>query len=141
MSYNTKNYTEQGGDTTVIGGTLEIKEGARVKGLPASYILVDCGGVLLEEMLAGPVDITKAISAKEFFDICKSPLPKVITGLHQGSKDHQYHMQCVCSSETDMVGTAWIVNGSTAEMVTLFSAYIYVEDKRVYVRAHMKDLT
>lgn len=34
MSYNTKNYTEQGGEKTVIGGTLEFKEGAQVKGLP-----------------------------------------------------------------------------------------------------------
>ena len=32
MSYNVKNYTEQGGETTVIGGTLEIKEGASVTG-------------------------------------------------------------------------------------------------------------
>lgn len=35
MSYNTKNYTEQGGEKTVIGGTLEIKEGATVTGLPS----------------------------------------------------------------------------------------------------------
>lgn len=34
MSYSTKNYTEQGGDKTVIGGSLEIKEGAVVTGLP-----------------------------------------------------------------------------------------------------------
>lgn len=34
MSYNVKNYTEQGGETMVIGGTLEIKEGALVTGLP-----------------------------------------------------------------------------------------------------------
>ena len=34
MSYNTKNYTEQGGEKTVIGGTLEIKESATVTGLP-----------------------------------------------------------------------------------------------------------
>lgn len=33
MSYNTKNYTEQGGEKTVIGGVLEIKEGATVVGL------------------------------------------------------------------------------------------------------------
>lgn len=32
MSYNTKNYTEQGGETTVIGGTLKIEEGATVAG-------------------------------------------------------------------------------------------------------------
>lgn len=34
MSYNTKNFTEQGGEKTVIGGMLEIKEGAVVTGLP-----------------------------------------------------------------------------------------------------------
>ena len=42
MGYNTKNYTEQGGDKTVIGGVLEvkdgglitIKEGALITGLP-----------------------------------------------------------------------------------------------------------
>ena len=34
MSYNVKNYTEQGGEITVIGGTLEIKEGASITGLP-----------------------------------------------------------------------------------------------------------
>ena len=32
-TYNAKNYTEQGGDRLVIGGELEIKEGATVKGL------------------------------------------------------------------------------------------------------------
>ena len=41
MSYNGKNYAEQGGDKWVIGGTLEIKEGATVTGLPGgeSYTL------------------------------------------------------------------------------------------------------
>ena len=36
MSYNTKNYTEQGGDKTIIGGTLEIKQGSSVTGLPVA---------------------------------------------------------------------------------------------------------
>lgn len=30
MSYNAKNYTEQGGDKTVIGGELEILSGAKL---------------------------------------------------------------------------------------------------------------
>ena len=34
MSYTTKNYTTDGGDKTVIGGTLDIKEGAILLGLP-----------------------------------------------------------------------------------------------------------
>ena len=37
MSYNVNNYTEQGGEKTVIGGTLEIKEGASVTGLPTQF--------------------------------------------------------------------------------------------------------
>ena len=36
MGYNTKNYTEQGGEKTVIGGMLEIKEGASITGLPSA---------------------------------------------------------------------------------------------------------
>ena len=34
MSYTTKNYTTDGGDKTVISGTLDIKEGAILLGLP-----------------------------------------------------------------------------------------------------------
>lgn len=34
-TYNTKNYTEQGGDVTHIGGKLIIEEGATVEGLNA----------------------------------------------------------------------------------------------------------
>lgn len=37
--YNAKNYTEQGGDVTHIGGRLIIEEGASVEGLPSSYTL------------------------------------------------------------------------------------------------------
>lgn len=46
MSYNTKNYTEQGGEKTVIGGTLEIKEGSSVTGLSADPLLVATGDTL-----------------------------------------------------------------------------------------------
>ena len=56
MSYNTKNYTEQGGEKTVIGGTLEIKEGASVTGLSADPLLVTT-----EETLGG----VKASAADE----------------------------------------------------------------------------
>ena len=34
---NVKNYTEQGGEKTVIGGTLEIAEGGQVTGLPPAF--------------------------------------------------------------------------------------------------------
>lgn len=34
---NVKNYTEQGGEKTVIGGVLEISEGGQVIGLPSNF--------------------------------------------------------------------------------------------------------
>ncbi|MGE5417481.1 MAG: head fiber protein [Acidobacteriota bacterium] len=34
---NVKNYTEQGGEKTVIGGTLEIAPGGMVTGLPSGF--------------------------------------------------------------------------------------------------------
>ena len=37
MSYNVKNYTEQGGEVTHIGGTLVVEEGGSVEGLPSSF--------------------------------------------------------------------------------------------------------
>ena len=36
MGYNAKNYTEQGGDVTHIGGKLIVEEGGSVEGLPTS---------------------------------------------------------------------------------------------------------
>ncbi|MDD3306827.1 head fiber protein [Acetobacterium carbinolicum] len=41
MSYTTKNYTTDGGDKTVIGGTLDIKEGAVLLGLPQAAYQAD----------------------------------------------------------------------------------------------------
>lgn len=35
MSYNARNYTEQGGEITHIGGTLIVDEGGSVEGLPS----------------------------------------------------------------------------------------------------------
>ena len=55
MSYNAKNYTEQGGEKTVIGGTLEIKEGASVTGLPSLEV-----SAATETTLGGIKAATKA---------------------------------------------------------------------------------
>ena len=49
MSYNAKNYTEQGGEKTVIGGILEFTDEAQVVNLPAgglSYASADRAGVV-----------------------------------------------------------------------------------------------
>lgn len=57
MSYNTKNFTEQGGDKTVIEGTLEIKgtlkvdEGAEIEGLPKAENQVESEATELATLL------------------------------------------------------------------------------------------
>lgn len=54
---NVKNYTEQGGEKTVIGGILEIAEGGQIVGLPSSFtktsfqansIATDAAGIVLD---------------------------------------------------------------------------------------------
>lgn len=51
---NVKNYTEQGGEKTVIGGTLEIAEGGQVIGMftPAAFqadsVAVDVPGLVAD---------------------------------------------------------------------------------------------
>ena len=48
MSYNVKNYTEQGGEKTVIGGTFEVLDGAtvtRVTGITAAAKATVLGGI------------------------------------------------------------------------------------------------
>lgn len=50
MSYNVKNYTEQGGETTVIGGTLEIKEGASVTGFPQAENQADSTAATIADL-------------------------------------------------------------------------------------------
>lgn len=50
MSYNIKNYTEQGGETTVIGGTLEIKEGASITGLPKAENQIDSTATTIADL-------------------------------------------------------------------------------------------
>lgn len=52
MDYNSKNYMEQGGEKWVIGGTLEIKEGASVIGLPSAVHQADSAASDVPGLLA-----------------------------------------------------------------------------------------
>lgn len=52
MSYSTKNYTEQNGETTVIGGTLKIEENAVVTGLPQAENQADSTATTIADLRA-----------------------------------------------------------------------------------------
>lgn len=64
MSYNAKNYTEQGGEKTVIGGTLEIKEGASVTGLPSQITQAENQSDSTATTIAGLVSDFNALLSK-----------------------------------------------------------------------------
>ena len=55
MEYNAKNYMAQGGDRLVIGGSLEIQEGASVTGLPPATV-----SAATEETLGGVIAAAKS---------------------------------------------------------------------------------
>lgn len=61
--YNAKNYTEQGGDVTHIGGKLIIEDGASIEGLPAAENQADSEAstiAALKEDFNGLLDKLKA---------------------------------------------------------------------------------
>ena len=62
--YNAKNYTEQGGEKTVIGGTLEILEGASVTGFPSSFTPAENQSDSTATTIAGLVVDFNALLAK-----------------------------------------------------------------------------
>lgn len=61
---NVKNYTEQGGEKTVIGGTLEIAEGGQVVGLPSSFTPATFQADSVATTIAGLVVDFNALLAK-----------------------------------------------------------------------------
>lgn len=62
MSYNAKNYTEQGGEITHIGGKLVIDEGGSVEGLPSGKM--ENQSASTSETLAGLVEDFNALLSK-----------------------------------------------------------------------------
>ena len=61
---NVKNYTEQGGEKTVIGGTLEIAEGGQVTGLPSAFTPAAFQANSIAADVAGLVTDFNALLAK-----------------------------------------------------------------------------
>ena len=64
MEYNAKNYMAQGGDRLVIGGTLEIREGASVTGLPSQFTPAENQSDSTATTIAGLVVDFNALLAK-----------------------------------------------------------------------------
>ena len=60
---NAKNYTEQGGEKTVIGGTLEIKEGAELAGFPKAENQADGTATTISDLKSDFNDLLSKLKA------------------------------------------------------------------------------
>jgi len=117
MGYNTKNYTEQGGEKTVIGGTLEIKEGASVTGLSADPLLV-----ATEETLGG----VKAAAAGE------SDTVEVKIG-----EDGKLYVQALAVATSETLGGVIAEEATVGDTVEVKIG----EDGKLYVPTYPADAT
>ena len=117
MSYNSKNYTEQGGEKTVIGGTLEIAEGASVTGLSADPLLV-----ATEETLGG----VKAAAAGE------SDTVEVKIG-----EDGKLYVQALAAATAEALGGVIAEESAEGDTVEIKIG----EDSKLYAPAYPADAT
>jgi biopolymer transport protein ExbD len=117
MGYNTKNYTEQGGEKTVIGGTLEIKEGASVTGLSANPLLV-----ATEETLGG----VKAAAAGEDDTV------EVKIG-----EDGKLYVQALAAATAEALGGVMAEVADEGDTVEIKIG----EDSKLYAPAYPTDAT
>ena len=138
MNYNAKNYTEQGGDTTHIGGKLVIEQGAIVEGLPsASGIVLDCGGLSFEEAIEGDVDITEHISVAELHAAVISDAPITIKGFTYDDLSITFTDVRRCPTDDYLWINAELIWPSTGEIFQIATGMILVDNNTVKARGYV----
>lgn len=103
--YNAKNYTEQGGEKTVIGGVLEIQDGAEVTGLPSSggaeksEFPDTFQGSMCEEL---PTD-TDAPAAQIATAVNTIRLALIANGMMEGLTQTTFGFHGICETTNDVL--------------------------------------
>lgn len=130
-----KNYTEQGGDRTVIGGTLEFGKEAKVKGFPSlsSAIVLDCGGITVSQAAENPLDITEAVPLNDFTAACAGENAVIIRGVSMQDGGAECSIQTLCCTEGIITGMGFLISNA-AVMAGYIGVYVYSENSRVYIR-------
>lgn len=95
MSSTIKNYTEQGGDRTVIGGELAFEEGARLTGLPssASAIVLDMQEYNLGDAIFETQDISNIITPEQFYEATSGDRIVIINNAAFGGLPGKFSIQ------------------------------------------------
>ena len=132
MSYNTKNYVEQGGERLVIGGEMEFKEGARVTGLPTAIVL-DFQGQNLMQARGNPVDVTDLVPLDLFLEATQCRSPIIIRGLMFNNEEVGVQGMATKTNQGIYVMAGY--NGYGAALIGVITLLLYCNDNRVYMLA------
>lgn len=146
MSSNVKNYTEQGGARTVIGGELVFEDGARVSGLPSdssaapvspdvAYYVLDLEGIDLSTVLQEPLEITGLFPPETFEAASGGYKPVLFRNAVFYSE--RFSVLSVTGSEGNYItGVGVIPSSNEAKLQTLVTVMIYRDEDRVMLRAN-----
>lgn len=133
MSYNTKNYVEQGGERLVIGGEMEVKEGARVTGLPTAIVL-DFHGQSVAQAFSDAVDVTEAIPLELFLEATRCEKPIVFRGLEL--EVNEVGVQGAATMTGQGIYAMAGYNGNGAQLLGVITLLLYTYNDRVWLRVH-----
>ena len=131
MSYNTKNYVEQGGERLVIGGEMEFKEGARVTGLPTAIVL-DFQGQSVAQAFADAVDVTEAIPMEQFLEATRCESPIIFRGLEL--EGNEVGVQGAATMTGQGIYAMAGYNGNGAQLLGVITLLLYTYDDKVWLR-------
>lgn len=132
MSYNTKNYVEQGGERLVIGGEMEFKEGARVTGLPTAIVL-DFHGQSLNAAFRNAIDVTEAIPLSQFLEATRCESPIILRGIMLG--DDEVGVQGMATMTGQGIFAMAGYNGNGASLLGVITLLLYQYDDKVWLVA------
>lgn len=146
MSSNVKNYTEQGGERTVIGGELVFEDGARVSGLPSDssagpvdpdtvFYVLDLDGMDLSSVLDEPVEITDLFTTESFEAASGGFKPVLFRNAEIYSQ--RFSVLSVTGSDGRYItGVGVVPSSNEAKLKTLVTIMIYRDEDRIMLRAN-----
>ncbi len=131
MSYSAKNYTEQGGDRTVIGGDVSFEEGARITGFPTP-VVIDFKGFNFLNALNENVDVTDIIPVETFREASRCAGPIIIRGL--SFLDFEVGVQGMATMTDRGIYAMAPYNGNYgASLIGILTLLLYLDEDKVWV--------
>ncbi len=101
MEYNAMNYTEQGGEKTVIDGVLEFGDDAQVKGIPITELIPAADADTL-----GGVTVGSGLDIAEDGTLSAQPLGGVELGAGLSIQEWDGKLWCMINRQTEHVADA-----------------------------------